>query len=121
MITGPSGSGKSTTLAAWIDKDASGQKSFCIISQRLIAKKDGAGRVAAFEIFTSTPHTRVLLERFDLSSEMLVQAMREGTSQGMQHFQDEIEKLVRSGMINRETALESAGDVYKDHEASTTR
>ena len=89
----------------------------CIVSQRLFEKKDGVGRVAAFEIFTSNPRTRTLLERFDLSSEMLAHAMREGAAQGMQYFQDEIEKLIYSGIIDREAALESAGDVYEDSNA----
>jgi twitching motility protein PilT len=89
----------------------------CIVSQRLIEKKDGTGRVAAFEIFKSNQQTRKLLERTDLSAQMLARAMRDGASDGMQFFWDEIEKLIRTGVIDREAALESAGDVFEDSNA----
>jgi twitching motility protein PilT len=91
----------------------------CIVSQRLIEKKDGTGRVAAFEIFTSNPHNRELLERADLSAEMLARAMREGAAEGMQFFQDEIEKLIQTGVIDRDAALESAGDVFENSNPPT--
>jgi twitching motility protein PilT len=63
----------------------------CIVSQRLIEKKDGYGRIAAFEIFTCNAHSRELIERADLTPEILACAMRKGAAEGMQYFSDEIE------------------------------
>jgi twitching motility protein PilT len=85
-----------------------------IISQRLIEKRDGAGRVAVFEIFKSIPRNRGILEKTDLSGKVLAYAMREGAAEGMQNFQDEIERLIQTGVISREAAVDSASDVLED-------
>jgi twitching motility protein PilT len=68
------------------------------ISQRLIPKKDG-GRIAILEILKSTLRTRDYLERGDSEGKSLLDAMRDGELDGMQHFDGELEKLVRSGII----------------------
>jgi twitching motility protein PilT len=76
-----------------------------IISQRLIPRKDGAGRVAIAEIVTSHPRTQACIEANDFSGQNLLQAMRDGASEGMQHFDGEIEKLVRAGVVGIDAAL----------------
>jgi twitching motility protein PilT len=76
-----------------------------IISQRLIPRKDGAGRVAAIEILKSTMRTREYLEKGEEEGRSLVDAMRDGELEGMEHFDGVIEKLIRSGVLEMETGL----------------
>jgi twitching motility protein PilT len=76
-----------------------------IISQRLIPRKDGAGRIAAIEILKSTLRTRDYVEKGEGEGKTLLDAMRVGDQEGMQHFDGEIEKLIREGIIDLETGL----------------
>jgi twitching motility protein PilT len=76
-----------------------------IISQRLIPRKDGTGRVAAIEILKSTLRTREYLEKGEEERRSLVDAMRDGELEGMQHFEGVIEKMIRDGVIDMETGL----------------
>jgi twitching motility protein PilT len=76
-----------------------------IISQRLIPRQDGAGRVAAFEILKATLRTREYVQRGEGEGKTLLDAMRDGSNDGMQCFDDEIEKLIRSGLIDIQTGL----------------
>jgi twitching motility protein PilT len=76
-----------------------------IISQRLIPLKSGAGRIAALEILKSTLRTREYVEKGEAEGKTLLDAMRVGTTEGMQHFDGEIEKLIRAGTIDFETGM----------------
>jgi twitching motility protein PilT len=76
-----------------------------MISQRLIPRKDGTTRVAAIEILKSTLRTREYVERGENEGKTLLDAMRVGGSEGMQHFDGEIDRLVREGIIDLETGL----------------
>jgi twitching motility protein PilT len=76
-----------------------------VISQRLVPRKDGCGRVAIVEILKSTLRTREYVLKGETEGKSLVDAMRDGSSDGMQHFDDEIQKLIRSGLIDIETGL----------------
>ena len=76
-----------------------------IISQRLIPKKDGTGRVAAIEILKSTLRTRDYVERGEGEGKTLLDAMRVGGNEGMQHFDGEIDKLIRAGVVDFGTGL----------------
>jgi twitching motility protein PilT len=76
-----------------------------IISQRLIPRKDGTGRVAAIEILKSTMRTREYVEKGEGEGKTLVDAMRDGTTEGMQHFDSELERLIRAGILDFETGL----------------
>jgi twitching motility protein PilT len=76
-----------------------------IISQRLVPRKDGTGRVAAVEILKVGPRTLQCMECDDRSGQSLLEAIKDGASDGMQHFDGEIEKLVRAGLVDKETAL----------------
>jgi len=79
-----------------------------IISQRLVPRKDGTGRVAAIEILKSTLRTREYLEKGEEEGRSLVDAMRDGELEGMQHFDLVIEKLIRSGVVEMETGMSYA-------------
>ena len=76
-----------------------------IISQRLIPRKDGSGRVAAIEILKSTLRTREYVEKGETDGKTLLDAMRVGGAEGMQHFDGSIEKLVREGIVDLDTGL----------------
>src|SRR6202790_3417866 len=76
-----------------------------IISQRLLPKKDGKGRVAAIEILKSTLRTRDYVEKGEGEGKTLLDAMRDADTDGMQHFDGELEKLLRAGTIDFETAI----------------
>jgi twitching motility protein PilT len=75
------------------------------VSQRLLPRKDTKGRVAAIEILTSTLRTREYIEKGESEGKSLLDAMRDGDTEGMQYFDGEIEKLIRSGVISLETGL----------------
>ena len=76
-----------------------------IVSQRLLPKKDGKGRIAAIEILKSTLRTRDYVEKGEGEGKTLLDAMRDGELDGMQHFDGAIEKLVRQGIISLATGL----------------
>jgi twitching motility protein PilT len=76
-----------------------------IVSQRLLPKKDGKGRIAAIEILKSTLRTRDYVEKGEGEGKTLLDAMRDGDTDGMQHFDGELEKLLRAGIIDSDTAL----------------
>ena len=80
-----------------------------VISQRLIPRKDG-GRAAIVEVFKNTSITANYLEAEDPSGGTLLEALKNGASEGMQHFDAEIEKLVRAETVDLETALNYATD-----------
>ena len=62
-----------------------------IVSQRLIPKKDGTGRVAAVEILKSTMRTREYVEKGEMEGKSLLDAMRDGSTEGMQYFDGDVE------------------------------
>jgi len=76
-----------------------------IVSQRLLPKKDGKGRIAAVEVLKSTMRTREYVEKGESEGKSLLDAMRDGSVEGMQHFDGELDKFVREGVVDFETAL----------------
>jgi len=76
-----------------------------IISQRLIPRKDGTGRIAVIEILKSTLRTREYVEKGEGDGKTLLDAMRVGSQDGMQHFDGEIERLIREDVIDLDTGL----------------
>jgi twitching motility protein PilT len=81
-----------------------------IVSQRLIPKKDGTGRIAAIEILKSTMRTREYVEKGEAEGKSLLDAMRDGATEGMQHFDGELERMVRAGILDLESALSYASN-----------
>jgi twitching motility protein PilT len=76
-----------------------------VISQRLLPRRDGAGRIALFEILKSTMRTREYVEKGETEGKSLLDAMQDGAQEGMQHFDSEIERLVREGTIDLNMGL----------------
>ena len=79
------------------------------ISQRLVPKKVG-GRRAILEILKSTMRTREYIEKGEAEGRSLLDAMRDGELDGMQHFDGELEKLARAGELSKKTALTYASN-----------
>jgi len=91
-----------------------------VISQQLIPKKDG-GRVAILEVFKNTNRTRQYLECEDSSGENLLEAVKNGAMEGMQHFDAELERLVRADAVDVQTALSYASDAQQLQSALSRR
>jgi len=82
-----------------------------IISQRLIPRADGTGRVAAFEILKATIRTREYVQKGESEGKSLLDAMRDAEGNEMQCFDDEIEKLIRAGVVDMEMGMSYATNV----------
>jgi twitching motility protein PilT len=81
-----------------------------IISQRLLPRADGTGRVAAMEILKATSRTKEYIERGETEGKSLMDAMDQGDMDGMQTFDGEIEKLVRAGIVAKADGLAYASN-----------
>lgn len=80
-----------------------------IISQRLMPKV-GGGRAAAIEILVSNSRTREYIEKGEKEGRSITDAMQDGAIEGMQTFDLELEKMLRTGTITRDTALAYASN-----------
>jgi twitching motility protein PilT len=81
-----------------------------IISQRLIPRADGHGRIAAIEILKSTMRTRDYIEKGESEGKSLLDAMVQGDQEGMQTFDGVIETFLREGILTPEGALPYASN-----------
>jgi len=79
-----------------------------IVSQRLLPRKDGKGRMPAIEVLKSTMRTREYVEKGEAEGKSLLDAMRDGTLDGMQHFDGVIEQFIRSGIVDYEAGMSFA-------------
>ena len=80
-----------------------------VISQRLLPKT-GGGRIAVLEILKSTMRTRDYILKGESEGRSLTDAMHDGQVDGMQTFDDELEKLWNDGAITKEIALAYASN-----------
>ncbi|HUI39164.1 MAG TPA: PilT/PilU family type 4a pilus ATPase [Candidatus Nitrosotalea sp.] len=86
-------------------------KSFRVfVAQRLVPRRDGQGRVAVFEVLRTSLRTREYIEKGEGEGKSLVDAMRDGSADGMQCFDGELERMAREGIIEVETALAYASN-----------
>lgn len=76
-----------------------------IVSQRLIPRADGGGRVAAVEILRSSPRTREYIETGEEEGKSLLDAMRDGKLDGMQDFDSVIKGLIETKVVSVEDGL----------------
>jgi twitching motility protein PilT len=76
-----------------------------IIAQRLIPRSDGGDRIAVVEILKSNSRTRDCVEQGERPGRMLLDAIKASEGEGMQHFDGEIAKLVRAGLVDMESGL----------------
>jgi len=81
-----------------------------IVCQRLLAKTDRSGRVPVAEILKANPRTRECVEKGDREGKTLLDAMKAGATEGMQHFDGEIAQLVRNRVVDLETGVSFASN-----------
>jgi twitching motility protein PilT len=82
-----------------------------IISQRLVPRADGQGRVPAVEVMVATETVRTCIEDKD-KTKMLKDVIASGTAQyGMQTFDQSLYFLLKQGLITEEEALLRATNV----------
>jgi twitching motility protein PilT len=82
-----------------------------VISQRLVPRADGQGRVPAVEVMVATETVRACIEDKD-KTKMLKDVIASGTAQyGMQTFDQSLYFLLRQGLITEEEALLRATNV----------
>ena len=79
-----------------------------IVSQRLIPRSDGKGRLAAVEILRSNPRTREYIEKGESEGKTLLDAIRDGEIDGMQDFDSVIRSFIEAGMISLDDGLSYA-------------
>jgi twitching motility protein PilT len=75
-----------------------------IVSQRLVPKAEG-GRIALCEILKSTSRTREYIQEGEREGKSLLDAMEDGVLEGMQSFDQELERLINAGRVEREVGL----------------
>jgi twitching motility protein PilT len=79
-----------------------------VVTQMLIRKGKGSGRVAAHEVMIVTPAIRNLIRENKLHQ--MQSAMQTGKSEGMQTMASSIALLVQRGAITREHAIAATND-----------
>ncbi len=78
-----------------------------VVSQRLIPRADGKGRVPAVEVLVTTPTVKDLLQQPDKIT-MLHSIIAEGTTEyGMQTFDQSVFQLLRDGLITEQEGLKN--------------
>jgi len=79
-----------------------------VISQSLLRKADGSGRVAAFEVMVATSAIRNMIR--DGKTHQIPQAIQMGTMQGMISLEKSLSVMVKKGIVNKDDALSKSSD-----------
>ena len=80
-----------------------------LVSQRLLAKKDGKGRVAAIEIMLNSPLIADLIFKGEVQE--IKEIMKKSRELGMQTFDQALFDLYEGGRISYEDALRNADSI----------
>ena len=80
-----------------------------VISQQLLPTKDGAGRIAAFEVLVATPSIRTLIR--EGKTHQLYLDIQTGGQYGMQTLDAHLLQLIKDGHIDYEHALSKCSNV----------
>ena len=99
IVCGPTGSGKSTTLADALR---------VVVSQRLIQRASGEGRVAAVEVMRASYAVASAIR--DAKTSNLQSAMQSGKKEGMIPLERCLADLGQKRQITIEAARSVAGD-----------
>ena len=78
-----------------------------VISQTLL-KKNGGGRVAAHEIMIGTPAIRNLIRENKIAQ--MYSAIQTGQQFGMKTLDQDLQRLVKEGLVSRQTAMAKAAN-----------
>lgn len=79
-----------------------------VISQRLVPRADGRGRVAAVEVLIVTSRVREMIEDKDRTKEIADAIAQGHLSYGMQTFDQSLMALLKQGLITYEEAVRQA-------------
>jgi twitching motility protein PilT len=80
-----------------------------VVTQRLLPRSDGRGRVLATEVLVANDAVRNLIREQKLHQ--LHNAMVTGRSSGMQRLEDHLRYLLEQGVVSRSVAAMAANDV----------
>src|SRR5688572_26038504 len=75
-----------------------------VVSQRLIPRADGKGRIAAVEVLKATARVRELIEDKDRTKEIPDAIAQGHQTYGMQTFDQSLMQLVRNGLVSYDEA-----------------
>lgn len=79
-----------------------------VVSQSLVKRKDGRGRVAAFEILNATGAVRNQIR--ENKTYQIGSIIQTGSKQGMQTLDQSLAKLTLNGLVTKEDAIQKAKD-----------
>ncbi|MBN1689352.1 MAG: type IV pilus twitching motility protein PilT [Candidatus Omnitrophica bacterium] len=79
-----------------------------VISQTLLPKLDGKGRIAAFEIMFATPAIRNLIR--EGKTYQVISEIQTGMRYGMRALDDHLKEIYQQGVIGYDVMIESAQD-----------
>ncbi|MCM8776229.1 MAG: type IV pili twitching motility protein PilT, partial [Candidatus Omnitrophica bacterium] len=79
-----------------------------VVSQALLPRLDGKGRVAVFEIMIATPAIRNLIR--EGKTYQIVSEIQTGLKYGMKAFDDHLLELYQAGIISYDNMIETAQD-----------
>ena len=81
-----------------------------VISQRLVPRADGLGRVPALEVMISTGLVRECISDEQRTAELTEVIAKGSVSYGMQTFDQSLMQLVKSGLVKYEEALKNVSN-----------
>ena len=81
-----------------------------VVSQRLVPRADGKGRVAAVEIMKATARIKEMIEDKDRTKEIADAIAQGHVSYGMQTFDQSLMSLVRANLVTYQEALRQASN-----------
>src|SRR5260221_3218447 len=81
-----------------------------VVSQRLVPRADGKGRVAAVEILKATARVKELIEDKDRTKEIADAIAQGHVAYGMQTFDQSLMSLVKQNLITYQEALRQASN-----------
>jgi twitching motility protein PilT len=81
-----------------------------VISQRLVPRADGKGRVPALEVLVSTARVRECIADKDRTKELHDAIARGFTTYGMQTFDQSLMHLVKTGLVTYDEALKNVSN-----------
>jgi twitching motility protein PilT len=87
-----------------------------IVSQRLLKRANGVGRVAAFEVMVATNAIRNMIREDKIPQ--IASIIQLGVKDGMIIMSDYIDSLIKQGMVNKEDVgeyIKSSEEIIKDN------
>ena len=80
-----------------------------VIAQKLLRKKDGSGRIAAYEIMVANSAIKHLIK--EGNTHQIYSSIQTGRQEGMQALEQSLKSLCQDGVISVEEAMYKANDI----------